>query len=53
MGFFEAGCSRMGGGGNKKAPHLPKFSHIYLAMMKLGIVISYLKKVQKTYESRG
>ena len=51
MGFFEAADGwGLGGGGSKKAPHLPKFSRTYLAMMKLGIVISYLKKIQKMYE---
>ena len=37
------GCSRMGR--DKKVP-LPKICHTYPAMMKLGIVISYLKKIQ-------
>ena len=50
MDFFEAAH---GLGGSKKAPHHPKFSHTYLAIKKLGIVISYLKKIQKIYESRG
>ena len=39
------------GGGGKKAP-LPKICHRYPAMMKLGTVIPYLKKIQKIYESR-
>ena len=43
------GCSRMRGA--KKAP-LTKMSHTYLAMMKLGTVKSYLKKIQKIYKSR-
>ena len=30
----------------------PKICHTYPAMMKLGIVIPYLKKIQKIYESR-
>ena len=47
-GLFR-GCSRMGG--DKKAP-LPKIHHTYSAMMKLGTVIPYLKKIQKIYESR-
>ena len=34
------------GGGSKKAP-LPKICHTYPTMMKLGTVISYLKKIQK------
>ena len=41
------GCSRMGG---KKVPH-PKICHTYPAIMKLGIIIPYLKKIQKIYES--
>ena len=32
----------------KRLP-LPKMSHTYLAMMKLGTVIPYLKKIQKIY----
>ena len=43
------GCSRMGG--SKKAP-IPKICHRYPTMMKLGMVIPYLKKIQKIYESR-
>ena len=37
-----------GGGGvaGQKAP-LPKISHTYSTMMKLGTVITYLKKSQK------
>ena len=35
----------------KEAP-LPKISHTYLPMMKLGKVILYLKKIQKIYKSR-
>ena len=45
-GLFR-GCSRIGGG--KEAP-LPKICHTYPTMMKLGIVIPYLKKIQKIYE---
>ena len=47
------GCSWMGGGGGggTKAP-LPKICHTYSTIMKLGIVIPYLKKIQKIYESR-
>ena len=43
-------CSRMGGG--QKSPPLPKICHAYPTMMKLGIVIPYLKRIQKIYESR-
>ena len=38
-------------GGQKGALH--KISHTYPAIMKLGPVIPYLKKIQKVYESRG
>ena len=46
-GLFR-GCSRMGG------LFGPKICHIYPnpTMMKLGIVIPYLKMIQKIYESR-
>ena len=47
MGLFGAAH---GWGEGKKAP-LPKTCHIYLAMIKLGTVIPYLKKIQKIYES--
>ena len=39
-------------GWGAKKPHLPKTCHAYSTLMKLGILISYLKKVQKIYESR-
>ena len=32
-------------------PPFPKICHTYPAMMKLGTVIPYLKKIQKIYES--
>ena len=35
-------------GGGQKAP-LPKISHTYPTMVKLGTVIPYLKKIQKLY----
>ena len=41
-GLF-CGCSWMA---------LPKICHTYPAMMKLGTVIPYLKKIKKIYESR-
>ena len=46
------GCSWMRGGGGvgQKAP-LPKICHTYPTKMKLGIIIPYLKKTQKIYES--
>ena len=40
-----------GGGGGAKSP-LPKIFHTYPTMMKLGTVISYIKNIQKIYESR-
>ena len=51
MGPFTA-MEKGGGGGGKKAP-LPKIYHRYPAMMKLGTVIPYLKKIKKIYESRA
>ena len=39
------------GWGCKKVP-LPNICHTYPAMMKLGSVILYLKKIHKTYRSR-
>ena len=42
------GCSRMDS--DKKAP-LPKICHKYPTMMKLGTLMPYLKKIQKTYKS--
>ena len=39
-------CSQMGGeGGGQKSP-LSKICHTYATIMKLGIVILYLKKIQ-------
>ena len=40
-----------GGRGAKRFP-LPKICHKYSAMMKLGIVLPYLMKIQKMYKSR-
>ena len=48
MGIFGAAH---GWGGATKTP-LPKICHTYSAIMKLGIVMPYLKKIQKIYESR-
>ena len=48
MGFF-GGCSRMGG--CKKAT-LPKICPTFSAMMKLGKIIPFLKKIPKIYELR-
>ena len=47
MGFF--GAAHVWGRG-KKTP-LPKICHTYPTMIKLGTVISYLKKIQKISES--
>ena len=37
--------------GGQKASHLPKICHKYPAMMKLGTVTPYLKKIQKINKS--
>ena len=39
------------GWGGAKSP-LPKIFHTYPTMMKLATVISYIKNIQKIYESR-
>ena len=39
-------------GREPKSPLLPKICHTYTTKMKLGIVIPYLKKIPKIYESR-
>ena len=41
-----------GWGGGQKGPPLPKISHRYPTMMKLGTVIPYLKKIRQINESR-
>ena len=46
-GFFGAAYGR---GGTKRPPSLKSVTHP--TMMKLGTVISYLKKIQKIYKSR-
>ena len=43
------GWSRIGEG--QKAPTFPKICNTYPAMLKLGTVIPFLKKIQKIYES--
>ena len=48
MGFFGAAH----GWGKGKRPPFPKICQTYPTMMKLGTVIPYPKKIQKTYESR-
>ena len=45
MGFFGA-AHRWGRA--KKTSFLPKICHTYPTMMKLGTVIPYLKKIQKS-----
>ena len=47
MGLFGA----VHGWGAKSLPS-SKICHTYPTMMKLGVVISYLKGIQKVYESR-
>ena len=47
MGLFGAA----NGWEDKKAP-IPKICHTYPAVIKLGTVIPYLKKIRKIYESR-
>ena len=42
-------CSRKGRGLQKGCPSLKSVSHV--TMMKLGIGIPYLKKIQKIYKS--
>ena len=39
-------------GWGSKRTSLPKLCHTYTAMMKIGTVIPYLKRIQKMYESR-
>ena len=51
--WYPEVVSRRGrGGGGKKAP-LSKLCQTYPTMMKRGTFISYLKKIQKAYESHG
>ena len=44
-------CSRRGQ--VQKGSPLPNICHIYPTMMKLGVVISYFKKIQKINKSRN
>ena len=48
MGFFGAAH----GLGGAFWPTLPKIYHTHPAMMKLGTVIPYVRKIQKMYKSR-
>ena len=38
-------------GGGAKKPSLPKICHTYPTMIKLGTVLPYLKKIQKSYHN--
>ena len=49
-GLFR-GCSRMGAWGGFWPP-FPKIRHTYPTIMKLGIVIPYVRKIQKIFKSR-
>ena len=49
MGFFGSAY----GWEAKRHPPVSKTCHTNATIMKLGTVISYLKKIQKIYESRG
>ena len=51
MGFFEADDG-WGAFLPPPPPPLPKIGHTHPAIMKLGIVIPYLRKIQKVYKSR-
>ena len=42
----------MGGGREKDTSPLPKICHTFTEIVKLLTVISYVKKIQKTHESR-
>ena len=54
MGFFWTGQGWCvcGWGGRANRPPIPKMSHTYPTMIKLGTVITNLKKNQKIYDSR-
>ena len=47
---IQESCSRMEAGA--KRSRLAKICHTYPAMMKLGTIMPYLRKIQKIYESR-
>ena len=49
--LFRMGIFRAAHGWGAKRPPLPKISHTYPTMMKLGTVIPYPKKIKKIYES--
>ena len=50
-GYFWGFSRKVGEGGRKKSP-LPKICLTYPAIMKIGTVLTYPKKIQKLYESR-
>ena len=53
IGLFGAAHGWEGGGGQKNpSPPLPKICYTYPAIIKLGTVMPYLRKIQKIYESR-
>ena len=45
------GAAHVWGGGTKR-PNLPKICHRYPTMMKLGVIMPYLRKIQKIHETR-
>ena len=45
------GAAHGWGEGGKKVPPLHTICHTHPTIVKLGTVIPYLKKIQKTYES--
>ena len=51
MGLFEA-AQRWSGRGWQKGVLLSKICHTYPTLVKLGVVIPYLKKIQKIHKSR-
>ena len=50
--YFFGTSYRWVGEGGAKGYTLPKICHTYPAMMKLGTVIPYLRRICKIYESR-
>ena len=50
MGFLGAAHGWGGRGGVQKRP-FPKIWHSYTKMLELGVVITYLKRIQKIYKS--
>ena len=57
MGIFgsvRGSVGGWGGGGGEGQKGSPSLNSVaYPAIMKLGTAITYLKKIQKIYESRG